>query len=295
MARQAPPPGPGTPIGRRQASPRAPRGRQRPGAPAGALANASGQAASGGPSSPGGASTYLPFVSSTCPVTLRRISVSTTSCLSCRPARASTTAALVRGAPSPASRGSRARCARSWRSARPCRSRARACGCWSACGSGRAARDQPGYGLGAGHAGEPRMSATGAVTLGEQAGRVERLEVRCRRCERHGRLRLARLIADHGAGTGLPNLTVRLAAGCPKAAAPDPGRAVLRLLPAAAQAVLAPSPATVFVGARGPCSTALTKMLAATCGLRIAGSAPGISRRLRQLRSNGGYGKRGDL
>ena len=28
---------------------------------------------------------------------------------------------------------------------------------------------------------------------------------------------LARLIADHGAGTGLPDLAVRLAAGCPRA------------------------------------------------------------------------------
>ena len=65
------------------------------------------------------------------------------------------------------------------------------------------------------------MSATGAVTLGELAGRVERLEVRCRRCTRYGRPRLARLIADHGAGTALPDLAVRLAAGCPKARAPD--------------------------------------------------------------------------
>ena len=53
------------------------------------------------------------------------------------------------------------------------------------------------------------MSATGAVTLGELAGRVERLEVRCRRYTRYGRLRLARLIADHGAGTGLPDLGER--------------------------------------------------------------------------------------
>jgi hypothetical protein len=47
--------------------------------------------------------------------------------------------------------------------------------------------------------------------------------VRCRRCERHGRLGLARLIADHGAGTGLPDVAARLAAGCPKATAPDLG------------------------------------------------------------------------
>ena len=67
------------------------------------------------------------------------------------------------------------------------------------------------------------MSATGAVTLGDLAGRVDQLEVRCRRCDRHGRLRLARLIADHGAGTGLPDLAVRLSAGCPKAQALDLG------------------------------------------------------------------------
>ena len=67
------------------------------------------------------------------------------------------------------------------------------------------------------------MSATGAVTLGELAGRDDWLEVRCRRCERHGRLRLARLIADHGAVTGLPDPAVRLAAGCPKLQAPDLG------------------------------------------------------------------------
>jgi len=65
------------------------------------------------------------------------------------------------------------------------------------------------------------VSAGGAVTLGDLVGRLERLEVRCRRCPRHGLLRLARLIADHGAGTGLPDLAARLAAGCPRAAAAD--------------------------------------------------------------------------
>jgi len=65
------------------------------------------------------------------------------------------------------------------------------------------------------------VSAGGAVTLDDLVGRVERLEVRCRRCPRHGRFRLARLVADHGAGTGLPDLAVRLAAGCPRATAAD--------------------------------------------------------------------------
>jgi hypothetical protein len=36
-------------------------------------------------------------------------------------------------------------------------------------------------------------------------------------------MRLARLIADHGAGTGLPDLAVRLAADCPKAETPNLG------------------------------------------------------------------------
>jgi hypothetical protein len=63
----------------------------------------------------------------------------------------------------------------------------------------------------------------GAVTPGALVGRVDPLEVRCRRCERHGRPRLARLIANHGAGTGLPDLAVRLSAGCPKAQALDLG------------------------------------------------------------------------
>ena len=67
------------------------------------------------------------------------------------------------------------------------------------------------------------MGAKGAVTLGDLAGRVDQLEVRCRRCTRHGRLRLAGLIADQGAGMALPDLAVRLAAGCPKAEAPDLG------------------------------------------------------------------------
>src|SRR3954447_17184974 len=81
--------------------------------------------------------------------------------------------------------------------------------------------------VGPGHAearqSEPRMSTKSVVTLENLVGRVERLEVRCSRCERRGRLRLTRLIADHGAGTGLPDLAVRLAAGCPKIQAPDLG------------------------------------------------------------------------
>jgi hypothetical protein len=40
------------------------------------------------------------------------------------------------------------------------------------------------------------------------------LEVACRRCDRRGRLSLARLIAEHG-HAGLPDLRILLAADCP--------------------------------------------------------------------------------
>jgi hypothetical protein len=57
----------------------------------------------------------------------------------------------------------------------------------------------------------------GAVTLGDLVGHIDRLEVRCQRCDRYGRVRLARLIEEHGADTGLSDLALRLAKGCSKA------------------------------------------------------------------------------
>ena len=57
------------------------------------------------------------------------------------------------------------------------------------------------------------------VVLDDLVGRVQRLEVRCTRCPRHGLVQLAKLIAAHGADLGLPDLAVRLAGDCPKAAA----------------------------------------------------------------------------
>ena len=57
------------------------------------------------------------------------------------------------------------------------------------------------------------------VTLGDLVGRIERLEVRCSRCDRAGRVRLAKLIAEHGSDLPMPELAVRLAADCPKAQA----------------------------------------------------------------------------
>ena len=74
-----------------------------------------------------------------------------------------------------------------------------------------------------------------AVTLGDLAGRLDRLEVRCRRCERRGRLRLARLVADHGAGTGLPDVAARLAADRPRVEASAPGEGCLVFFPRLAE------------------------------------------------------------
>jgi hypothetical protein len=59
------------------------------------------------------------------------------------------------------------------------------------------------------------MAESGAVALGTLVGRVDRLEVRCRRCDRYGRVRLVKLIEEHGVGvagitTRRRALTVRL-------------------------------------------------------------------------------------
>jgi hypothetical protein len=58
--------------------------------------------------------------------------------------------------------------------------------------------------------------SSGAVTLGEIAGRLAMLEVACDRCERRGRLRVARLIEQHGADARLPDLPHVLAGDCPR-------------------------------------------------------------------------------
>jgi hypothetical protein len=57
---------------------------------------------------------------------------------------------------------------------------------------------------------------SGAVTLGDLAGKITMLEVACDRCERHGRLRVAKLIAQHGADMGLPELRHIIASDCPR-------------------------------------------------------------------------------
>src|SRR5213595_887152 len=50
------------------------------------------------------------------------------------------------------------------------------------------------------------MSSRGSITIGELQGKLTMLEVACHRCERRGRVSLARLIEEHGADMGLPDL-----------------------------------------------------------------------------------------
>ena len=50
------------------------------------------------------------------------------------------------------------------------------------------------------------MSNRGSITLSELHGKLDLLEIKCHRCDRRGRASLARLIEEHGADTGLPDL-----------------------------------------------------------------------------------------
>ena len=61
------------------------------------------------------------------------------------------------------------------------------------------------------------MSNRGSITLGELKGKLDLLEIKCHRCERHDRVSLARLIDEHGADAGLPDLWESLAGDCPNA------------------------------------------------------------------------------
>ena len=59
-----------------------------------------------------------------------------------------------------------------------------------------------------------------AVRLGDVEHLVH-MEIACRRCDRRGRMRVDRLIAEHGADIGLPELAVKLAAMCSSWATPS--------------------------------------------------------------------------
>ncbi len=59
----------------------------------------------------------------------------------------------------------------------------------------------------------------GALQLSDIADKITMLEIACRRCERRGRLRMARLIEQYGADMRLPELRYILAADCPRVVA----------------------------------------------------------------------------
>lgn len=63
------------------------------------------------------------------------------------------------------------------------------------------------------------MSPRGSITLAELVSKLDMLEVACHRCDRRGRLGVERLIAEHGADMGLPELRTLRAADCPRARA----------------------------------------------------------------------------
>jgi hypothetical protein len=54
------------------------------------------------------------------------------------------------------------------------------------------------------------------ITLGQVAEHLEMLEIGCRKCERYGRQRVARLIEEYGADQAMPGLLKTLAADCPR-------------------------------------------------------------------------------
>jgi hypothetical protein len=61
-----------------------------------------------------------------------------------------------------------------------------------------------------------RERSAGFVTLAEIAGRLSVLAVSCNRCDRHGRLSIARLIAEYGPHLPVPELRHIIAADCPR-------------------------------------------------------------------------------
>lgn len=56
----------------------------------------------------------------------------------------------------------------------------------------------------------------GVVTLGQVAARLAALEVSCNRCDWRGRLRTARLVAEHGPALPIPELLRIISADCPR-------------------------------------------------------------------------------
>ena len=55
---------------------------------------------------------------------------------------------------------------------------------------------------------------SGSLTLADMTRYGGQLEIQCERCDRHGRLSLAKLMAEHGRDTRLPDLAAILSKDC---------------------------------------------------------------------------------
>jgi hypothetical protein len=60
------------------------------------------------------------------------------------------------------------------------------------------------------------------ITLGDVAARIDTLEIRCGRCDRHGRLNVARLLAEHGPDAKMRDVMRAQVGDCPKRDDADP-------------------------------------------------------------------------
>jgi hypothetical protein len=67
------------------------------------------------------------------------------------------------------------------------------------------------------------MPRDGAITFGDLAGRLDRLNVACDKCGRRGRYALARMIEQRGRDGKLVDLLAEVTADCPKKQADNMG------------------------------------------------------------------------
>jgi len=57
---------------------------------------------------------------------------------------------------------------------------------------------------------------SGSILLGQVAEHLDMLEIACKRCDRHGRMSVERLMTEHGPLMSIPRLLALLSADCPK-------------------------------------------------------------------------------
>jgi hypothetical protein len=67
---------------------------------------------------------------------------------------------------------------------------------------------------------QPKQRRSGAITLGDLAGRLDLLRVGCSKCARAGQYRVTALIERYGPDMGLPDWKDAITADCPRRAKP---------------------------------------------------------------------------